>query len=104
MREAALKPFGGLAEAPLSVTISLGVTSFRPDIADAKALLTEADTALYASKQGGRNRVTVFTPPPGLTARRGRRLSGGRPFSWPGTLAFGRRVSCGSAPLQRSRK
>jgi len=62
VREAALKPFGGLAEAPLSVTISIGVTSFRPDSTDAKALLTEADTALYASKQGGRNRVTVFTP------------------------------------------
>ena len=63
LRLAASKPFGGLAEAPLSVTISVGVTAFRPDTADAKALLTEADQALYASKQGGRNRVTIFTPP-----------------------------------------
>jgi diguanylate cyclase (GGDEF)-like protein len=62
LREAARKPFATLAEAPLSVTISIGVTSARPDTPDAKALLTEADQALYASKQGGRNRVTVFTP------------------------------------------
>ena len=45
------------------MAISIGVTTFRPDTADAKALLTEADQALYASKQGGRNRVTIFTPP-----------------------------------------
>jgi diguanylate cyclase (GGDEF)-like protein len=62
VREAARKPFAALAETELSVTISVGVTSARPDTADAKALLAEADHALYASKQAGRNRVTVFAP------------------------------------------
>jgi diguanylate cyclase (GGDEF)-like protein len=62
LREAAAKPFTALAEVPLSVTISLGVAGLRADTADGKALLGEADKALYASKAGGRNRVTVFTP------------------------------------------
>jgi PleD family two-component response regulator len=42
------------------VTISLGVTELRPDTAGAKALLSEADQALYISKQTGRDRVTAF--------------------------------------------
>jgi diguanylate cyclase (GGDEF)-like protein len=62
LREAASKPFTALGEVPLTLTISLGVTCFRPAVADAKALLAEADQALYASKHAGRNRVTVFTP------------------------------------------
>jgi diguanylate cyclase (GGDEF)-like protein len=62
LREAAAKPFTALAEAPLAVTISLGVTTFRPEVAEAKMLLSEVDQALYASKQGGRNRVTLFKP------------------------------------------
>jgi diguanylate cyclase (GGDEF)-like protein len=60
LREAAAKPFTALGEVPLSITISAGVTSLRPDTPDAKALLSEADQALYASKNGGRNRVTTF--------------------------------------------
>jgi diguanylate cyclase (GGDEF)-like protein len=62
LREAATKPFAALGETPLGVTISIGVTSARADTADAKMLLSEADQALYASKQSGRNRVTVFAP------------------------------------------
>jgi diguanylate cyclase (GGDEF)-like protein len=62
LREAASKPFTALGEVPLSLTISVGVTCFRPAVADAKALLAEADQALYASKHAGRDRVTVFTP------------------------------------------
>jgi diguanylate cyclase (GGDEF)-like protein len=62
LRQAAAKPFSVLKEVPLSVTISVGVTSLRPDTADSKTLLSEADQALYGSKKGGRNRVTVFTP------------------------------------------
>jgi diguanylate cyclase (GGDEF)-like protein len=63
VRAAVRKPFDTLSNAALSVTISIGVTSFRPDIADAKSLIGEADRALYASKQGGRDRVTAFEAP-----------------------------------------
>jgi diguanylate cyclase (GGDEF)-like protein len=63
LREAARKPFKTLADVDLTLTISLGVTGFRPEAADVKTLLGEADRALYASKEGGRNRVTVFRPP-----------------------------------------
>ena len=62
LREAVALPFGTMAETSLSLTISIGVTQFRADTADAKALLNEADQALYTSKQTGRNRVTVFAP------------------------------------------
>jgi diguanylate cyclase (GGDEF)-like protein len=62
LREAARAPFKTLADVELTLTISLGVTGFRPAVADPQALLAEADRALYASKEGGRNRVSVFRP------------------------------------------
>jgi len=62
LREAAARPFTTSAGTPLSFTISVGVTCLRPDTADAKTLLAEADHALYASKQAGCNCVTEFTP------------------------------------------
>jgi diguanylate cyclase (GGDEF)-like protein len=68
LREAAAKPFPISTGSTLSITISVGVTCLRPDTPDAQALLSEADQALYASKKGGRNRVTPFAPdgrPPG---------------------------------------
>jgi diguanylate cyclase (GGDEF)-like protein len=44
------------------VTISLGVSSWRPDGTRRVAeLLSEADQALYAAKDGGRNRIVVFS-------------------------------------------
>ena len=63
LREAVREPFvpGGLADVALTVTVSVGVTAFRPSATDVSALLGEADQALYRSKQGGRNRVTVFS-------------------------------------------
>jgi two-component system, cell cycle response regulator len=44
----------------LSVTVSLGVAQYDParDVSG-KSLIDRADQALYASKQGGRNRVTL---------------------------------------------
>ena len=40
-------------------TFSLGVSQFVPEMANFEMLLESADKKLYASKQGGRNRITV---------------------------------------------
>ena len=42
------------------LTISIGVAGFPVDASNAVELLKAADTALYAAKNSGRNRVTVF--------------------------------------------
>ncbi len=42
---------------PLRVTVSIGVASFSPDFVDARALIQEADRALYEAKNAGRNAV-----------------------------------------------
>jgi diguanylate cyclase (GGDEF)-like protein len=41
-----------------AVTVSVGVATLGPDTADGMAIVQEADTALYRSKQAGRNRVS----------------------------------------------
>lgn len=43
------------------VTVSVGASLLGSD-RDRKALIEQADLALYSSKKGGRNRVTVFSP------------------------------------------
>ncbi len=43
-----------------AVTASFGLSALRFGAADLAELLDQADQALYASKSGGRNRVTVF--------------------------------------------
>ncbi|MCB2187056.1 MAG: sensor domain-containing diguanylate cyclase [Deltaproteobacteria bacterium] len=43
----------------LSVTASLGLGAYRPETSDLEALLREADQALYAAKEAGRNCVRV---------------------------------------------
>ena len=47
----------------LSITISLGVATIQPDLPDMATLVANADTALYAAKQAGRNRVAAFGLP-----------------------------------------
>lgn len=41
-------------------TVSIGIAAFPEHSEDAQELLTGADRALYASKKGGRNRVSLF--------------------------------------------
>lgn len=44
----------------IPVTISVGVAEIRPDTPSYEQLIQDADTALYQSKESGRNRVTAF--------------------------------------------
>ena len=53
----------------VAVTVSMGATTFLPSSADFTAILREADIALYASKQAGRNRATFFNDEMGTAAR-----------------------------------
>ncbi len=43
----------------LPVTVSMGVTEISTSVGSAQTLLRQADKALYAAKNGGRNRVVV---------------------------------------------
>lgn len=47
---------------PITLTVSIGLTTFDPGDADPDAILARADAALYRAKEGGRNRV-VSNPP-----------------------------------------
>ena len=42
------------------ITASFGVSSIAEGATSIEQLIDQADTALYASKEGGRNRTTVF--------------------------------------------
>jgi len=44
----------------IHITISIGISCFPNCAADAKTALSTADQALYAAKQAGRNRVTLY--------------------------------------------
>lgn len=59
IRDAFQLRFGKLA---VKVTSSIGVATFPSDARSKAELVTAADTALYRSKQGGRNRVSVAQP------------------------------------------
>ena len=47
----------------LAITISAGVATLQPDVTDMATLIANADAALYAAKQAGRNRVAAFGLP-----------------------------------------
>ena len=43
----------------IKLTVSIGMTAFKPDGDGIESFIKRADTALYESKKSGRNRVTV---------------------------------------------
>jgi diguanylate cyclase (GGDEF)-like protein len=47
----------------LTITVSIGVATTQPDLPDVASLVANADSALYAAKQAGRNRVAAFGLP-----------------------------------------
>jgi diguanylate cyclase (GGDEF)-like protein/PAS domain S-box-containing protein len=47
---------------PIQITVSMGVTSIDSDVTDLAVLLDRADTAMYAAKRAGRNRVKIIEP------------------------------------------
>jgi len=50
----------GIGDKSVRMTVSIGLASWRADMKDTDQLLGEADRALYAAKQGGRNRVAIL--------------------------------------------
>ncbi len=48
-------------EVPLRITCSFGVAQFDPAMETAEALFEAADQALYRSKNGGRNRISIHS-------------------------------------------
>jgi diguanylate cyclase (GGDEF)-like protein len=52
--------FGGKE---VGITVSLGIACYPSDGRDSREILERADEALYRSKQGGRNRTTVYRDP-----------------------------------------
>lgn len=59
VRQAIAKPFQH-DQTRLNVSVSIGVSQFKDQTTRAASVMREADIALYASKQSGRDRVTYF--------------------------------------------
>jgi diguanylate cyclase (GGDEF)-like protein len=57
IRTRAGKESVGLEEGSISATVSIGISLFPDDGADVKTVIQQADKALYAAKDSGRNRI-----------------------------------------------
>jgi diguanylate cyclase (GGDEF)-like protein len=56
-RQIEARVFAGASREEIRITVSLGVAPFTPEMTEVDHLVAAADKALYAAKEGGRNRV-----------------------------------------------
>ncbi len=56
------QPFD-LKDRKISITASIGIASYPRDGEDVESLTKNADIAMYAAKEGGRNTYTLYVPP-----------------------------------------
>lgn len=66
-----MQPFKANVGLPFRITVSIGAASWPMQADSAQALVAAADVALYAAKQGGRNRVIGHEAAAGQPATRG---------------------------------
>jgi len=57
---AIIRPFELSGEQIAHISASIGITFYPEDATDLERLLSQADHAMYLSKQGGRNQLTLF--------------------------------------------
>lgn len=60
IREAVRNKRVNVYDEAISVTISVGISTFRNDAEDAKTMIDRADMALYKAKDSGRDKVCVY--------------------------------------------
>lgn len=63
LRQALAQPFT-IEGHELTISASIGIALYPDHGADAEELSRHADLAMYRAKQGGRNRLDLFTPTP----------------------------------------